>query len=612
MPASRHGRCPPQGPAVDPRSGRGRCPPQGRAVAVARTRRTEPNLAGPSPARPRRPHMPSGRAGAGRESVAARLTGQGRARRGGRLGSARRGPPRPGDASARRRRRQRQQGGGRVAAAGTRRCCPAFPCPPPALPPPPPAPPPPLPRSGARLSRPLRAGRKGWEPPPAAPGRPPPHAARPAAGSPPRGDVSAAAAGITGAPSAPAPDGGCCPRRGGFRLGQQRPRPPPRLRAASPGRDDFKAPGGLDPLQVGRWAERCGRGRRDRGRPGDGAAAPRRARGLAAGARASAAGLGRPDPARGAAGRRPVPPGGAGRGPTPCPPAGERSRSGAGGGARSRLPTSGRSRSAKFGGWSLGRAVRPAESGRAALAPQRESFRACLRHRAPPTAPAGRQQAERCAVGGGRRPSGAGTAGRWRALAAPSAGCRRERGGGPGSARARPPLPRGAERPRPVVPPWRGAGSPWQRPADGCHWLRRCHKLREPPRGGCCPGAPVRQRAAGSGRRRGLRGSRWRPGDVGSPARPAQGAALPSCALGCPSRACPACPVLERERLPLEYEESLFLTCRCEERASQRRFSSGRDGLCRGAIIKPFPNLLSGVTLTLRGFLVFIKVSSSD
>lgn len=172
MPASRHGCCPPQGPAVDPRSGRGRCPPQGRAVAVARARRTEPNLAGPSPARPRRPHMPSGRAGAGRESVAARLTGQGRARRGGRLGSARRGPPRPGDASARRRRRQRQQGGGRVAAVGTRRCCPAFPCPPPALPPPPPAPPPPspapVPDSAGRSGQGGRAGSR-LPLPPAAP-----------------------------------------------------------------------------------------------------------------------------------------------------------------------------------------------------------------------------------------------------------------------------------------------------------------------------------------------------------------------------------------------------------------------------------------------------------
>lgn len=48
----------------------------------------------------------------------------------------------------------------------------------------------------------------------------------------------------------------------------------------------------------------------------------------------------------------------------------------------------------------------------------------------------------------------------------------------------------GAERSRPAVPPWRGAGSPWQRPAGGCHWLRRCHGLREPPCGGCCPGAP--------------------------------------------------------------------------------------------------------------------------
>lgn len=170
---------------------------------------------------------------------ALRLPGQGRSRRGGRP----RSPPCPGAASARRR-RQRGAGGQRGRGAAS-----PFPSPSPFS----------LPAAGPPSA-------PSFAPRPAAA----PHAARPAAaaaaaaggaaaaGSPPRGEVSAAAAGITGAP-----DGGCCPRRGGgIRLGQQQPPRPlpsslslslsftPRLRAPPPWRDEFEAPGGLDPLQV--------------------------------------------------------------------------------------------------------------------------------------------------------------------------------------------------------------------------------------------------------------------------------------------------------------------------------------------------------------------------
>lgn len=171
----------------------------GLAGAAGRARPTDAELR-PGSARPihgrvphaAAPHMPSVVAGAGRESVAARLTGQGRARRGGRPASAGR------CLSAAAVGGRADSGGGDAARPPCLSLPAAGPSSAPSL-----AFPPPPPASLRRPSQPaLRAGRKGREPPPAAPGRPrppPPHAARPAAGSPPRGDVSAAAAGISGA-----------------------------------------------------------------------------------------------------------------------------------------------------------------------------------------------------------------------------------------------------------------------------------------------------------------------------------------------------------------------------------------------------------------------------
>lgn len=112
-----------------------------------------------------------------------------------------------------------------------------------------------------------------------------------------------------------------------------------------------------------------------------------------------------------------------------------------GGRARSRLRTRGRSRAAKFGA-APGGESRPSRAGSAPPAAEPRSLR-------------------------GRK--------------APSAAGSRAAGGAGHGAAARP-----SER------LWRAAGSSWQRPAGGRHWLRRCHKLPEPPRP--LPGSPVRQR----------------------------------------------------------------------------------------------------------------------
>lgn len=223
------------------------------AAGTARPRGAKPRPGSARPINGRVPHaaapyMPSVGAGAGRESVAARLTGQGRARRGGRPGSRR--PASPGRCLSAAAAGGRADSGSGDAARPPCLCLSlpaAGPSPAPSLAPPPPLPPP---CSGARLSR--RSGRGGRAGsrlplPPAAPS--PCSPAR--RGEPSPGGCFRGRRRDKRRPSAPASDGGCCPRRGGLRLGQRRPPTPPRLRAASPARDDFKAPGGLDPLQVG-------------------------------------------------------------------------------------------------------------------------------------------------------------------------------------------------------------------------------------------------------------------------------------------------------------------------------------------------------------------------
>ena len=170
------------------------------AAGTARPRGAKPRPGSARPINGRVPHaaapyMPSVGAGAGRESVAARLTGQGRARRGGRPGSRR--PASPGRCLSAAAAGGRADSGSGDAARPPCLCLSlpaAGPSSAPSLAPPPFSPPAPAPVS---------AGAPGGEEGPGAASRcprpPPPHAARPAAGSPPRGDVSAAAAGISGA-----------------------------------------------------------------------------------------------------------------------------------------------------------------------------------------------------------------------------------------------------------------------------------------------------------------------------------------------------------------------------------------------------------------------------
>lgn len=174
-----------------------------------------------------------------------------------------------------------------------------------------------------------------------------------------------------------------------------------------------------------------------------------------------------------------------------------------------------------------GRAVSPAGSGQSAEL-------SC------PAAPAG-GRAERCAA-----PSVAAAA-----LGLGPRCPRRRRSGSAGEGG------RCAGRPRPAVPPWRGAGSPWQRPARRCHWLRRCHKLREPRRGGG-PGAPCVSGAGPGARSPAVRGAPCAP----SPA-----------AVPYPER-----PGVEREHPRLERGNSWCQTCRTEGKPGQI-FRCERDGL---------------------------------
>lgn len=238
----------------------------GLAGAAGRARPTDAELR-PGSARPihgrvphaAAPHMPSVVAGAGRESVAARLTGQGRARRGGRPASAGR------CLSAAAVGGRADSGGGDAARPPCLSLPAAGPSSAPSLAFPPPSP---------RLApAPVSAGAPGGEKGPGAASRcpwPPPAAPSPCSparrGEPSPGGCFRGRRRDKRRPSAPASDGGCCPRRGGLRLGQRQPPTPPRLRAASPARDDFEAPGGLDPLQVGA-APAAGRVPRD-GRSG--------------------------------------------------------------------------------------------------------------------------------------------------------------------------------------------------------------------------------------------------------------------------------------------------------------------------------------------------------
>lgn len=141
------------------------------AAGTARPRGAKPRPGSARPINGRVPHaaapyMPSVGAGAGRESVAARLTGQGRARRGGRPGSRR--PASPGRCLSAAAAGGRADSGSGDAARPPCLCLSlpaAGPSSAPSL-----APLPPLLRRPSQPA--LRAGRKGREPPPAAPGRP--------------------------------------------------------------------------------------------------------------------------------------------------------------------------------------------------------------------------------------------------------------------------------------------------------------------------------------------------------------------------------------------------------------------------------------------------------